>query len=101
MYEILPVMAGLVVGLVIPRLAVRWRAWALIILSVGCGAAASWISGELAVSSGYLAIDTAEVSIAALLMWALTARWHRRRASRQDRLKSMSRKSAPQSLGLT
>jgi hypothetical protein len=63
----------------------------LIILSVGCGAAASWISGELAVSMGYVAIDTAQVSVAALLMWTLAARWRRRAGSRQERLKAAPR----------
>ena len=92
MNEIFPVVTGVVIGLVIPHLAtLRWRAWAFVVLSIGCGAAASWISGELAVSLGYLAIDAAQVSIAALLMWTLTARWRRRAGSRQHRLKAMPR----------
>jgi hypothetical protein len=92
MHEVLPVMAGAIIGLLVPYLpTLRWRVWALIILSVGCGAAASWISGELAVSVGYVAIDTAQVSVAALLMWTLSARWRRRAVSRQERLKAASR----------
>jgi len=92
MNEILPVMAGAVIGLLIPYLpTLRWRVWALIVLSVGCGAAASWISGELAVSMGYVAIDAAQVSIAASLTWTLSARWRRRAGSRHERLKATPR----------
>ena len=76
MSEIFPVMAGVGIGLVIPGLAApRWRAWVLTFLSVVCGSAASWMSGELGVSWGYLLIDTAQVAIAGLLMWALAAQW--------------------------
>jgi len=71
MSEIFPVMAGVVIGLA----ARRWRAWALTFLSVACGAAASWISGEVGISLGYLVIDTAQVAIVGLVMWALAAYW--------------------------
>jgi hypothetical protein len=76
MGEMVPVMAGAMIGLLIPRVeAPRWRAWALTFLSVVCGSATSWISGELAMSRGYLAIDTAQVALAGMLTWALAARW--------------------------
>ena len=81
MDEIFPVMAGVVIGLVIPHLAApRWRAWVLTFLSVVCGAAASWISGELAVSWGYLVIDIGQVAVAGMLTWVLAARWQHRRS---------------------
>jgi hypothetical protein len=73
MSEMFPMMTGMIIGLLIPRLpAPRWRAWGLTFLSVACGAAASWMSGELRVSLGYLVIDTAQVEILGLVMWVLT-----------------------------
>jgi hypothetical protein len=44
----------------------------LIFLSVACGVTASWISGELRISLGYLVIDTAQVGIVGVVMWVLT-----------------------------
>jgi hypothetical protein len=74
MSEILPVMAGVVIALHIRGLAApRWRAGSLTFLSVVCGAAASWISGELRVGWEYLVIDTAQVAIVGFVMWSLAA----------------------------
>jgi hypothetical protein len=41
------------------------------------GAAASWISGELAVSRLYLLVDIGQVLVAGALTWILAARWRR------------------------
>ena len=72
MSEMFPMMTGVIIGLLIPRLpAPRWRAWGLTFLSIACGAAASWMSGELRVSLGYLVIDTAQAGIVGLLVWVL------------------------------
>ena len=52
MEEVVPVGSGVVLGLVIAYLVGgRFRLWALAGGSVLLGAAASWITGELAVSS--------------------------------------------------
>ena len=52
MDEVFPVLAGVIVGLVVPTvMSSRLRWLALVVLSVALGAVASWISGELAVSA--------------------------------------------------
>jgi hypothetical protein len=80
MNEILPVMAGVVIGLIIPHLKSKsLAAVTLIVLSILCGAVASWITGELRVSWGYLLIDSIQVAAAAFLMSVLVVRWRRRR----------------------
>ncbi|MCX2726990.1 hypothetical protein OO015_05705 [Thermomicrobium sp. 4228-Ro] len=58
MGEILPISAGVVVGLICWRIAsVRLRTVALVALSVIFGALASLINGELALTWGFLLID--------------------------------------------
>jgi hypothetical protein len=41
------------------------------------GAAASWVSGELAVSWLYLVVDIGQVLVAGALSWILVVRWGR------------------------
>jgi hypothetical protein len=83
MNEIFPVIAGVVIGLLIPRfMTPRWGACILAFLSIVCGAFASWISGELKISWAYILIDTAQVAVAGLLVWILVLRWRRRISSR-------------------
>jgi len=81
MDEVFPVLAGIALGLGTYPVRPTWLKAILVgILGVGFGAAASWISGELAVSRLYLLVDMAQVLVAALLSGALARRWMRRRA---------------------
>jgi hypothetical protein len=78
MDEVFPVLAGVIVGLVVPTVMPSRLRWpALVVLSVALGAVASWISGELAVSAVYILIDAAQVLGASLATWALAAAWRR------------------------
>ena len=84
MDEVFPVLAGVIVGLVIPTVvsssSVRWIV--LVALSVVLGAVASWISGELAISVAYVLIDIAQVLGAAIATMVLVGVWRRRRSAR-------------------
>jgi hypothetical protein len=84
MDEVFPVLAGVIVGLVVPTLVspphVRWVA--LVALSVVLGSVATWISGELAISAVYLLIDIAQVLGAAIATAVLVGVWRRRRSPR-------------------
>jgi predicted transporter len=81
MDEVFPVLAGIALGLGTFTLRRVWlRVAAIGILGVALGAAASWISGELAVSWLYVLVDAAQVIVAALLTGALVRMWLRRRA---------------------
>jgi hypothetical protein len=78
MYEIFPVMAGIVLALLIQPLdGSRSKPVALAAGSVAIGAVASFVSGELFVSWGFLAIDIALVLAAATATTILVA-WLRR-----------------------
>ncbi len=83
MSEVFPVLAGVVVGLAIHHLRSTWIGAILLAAGgVGFGAVASWISGELAISSVYVLIDAAQVFAAGALTAVLVARWRRRAAAR-------------------
>jgi len=76
MEEVFPVGSGVVLGLVLAYLVPgRLRGWILAVGSALIGAAASWISGELAVSWLYLLVDIGQVLVAGALTWILAARW--------------------------
>jgi len=78
MEEVFPVGSGVVLGLVVAYLVSgRLRGWILAVGSVLVGATASWVSGELAASWLYLAVDIGQVLVAAALTWILAARWRR------------------------
>lgn len=67
MQEILPISAGVVVGLLCWRISsVRRRAVALVLLSVIFGFLASLLTGELALTWGFLLIDIPLVFLVAL-----------------------------------
>jgi len=84
MEEVFPVLSGVVVGLVTYSLRPTWlKALAMAVLGVALGAVASWVSGELAVSSIYILIDVAQVIGAAVMSAALVKAWLRRRARLQ------------------
>ena len=79
MEEVFPVLAGVVVGLALHHVTSKsLRAVLVVVSSLGFGAAAAWVSGELAVSAAYVAIDAAQVAIAAVLTAMLAAAWRRR-----------------------
>ena len=81
MDEVFPVLAGVVLGLATFTLRRMWlRVVVVGILGAGLGAAASWISGELAVSRFYVLIDAAQVIVAAVLTGVLVRYRLRRRA---------------------
>jgi uncharacterized membrane protein len=83
MDEVLPVLAGIAVGLVAERLPSSiLRTVFIAALGVAFGFAASWLSGELAISWVYLLIDTAQVVAASILTMGLVVAWRRRRARR-------------------
>ena len=78
MDEIFPVGSGIVLGLVIAYLVSgRLRGWVLAAGSVLIGFAASWASGELAVSWLYLFVDIGQVLLAGALTWVLALSWRR------------------------
>jgi hypothetical protein len=79
MEEVFPVLAGVVVGLALYPLKSRaLRSILVVIAALGFGALAAWVSGELAISPVYLAIDAAQVAIAAILTAMLVTAWRRR-----------------------
>ena len=79
MNEVFPVLAGAVVGLAIYHIASRrLRVLFLAVCSLGFGAAASWLSGELAISWGYALIDVGQVLVTATLSLMLATAWRRR-----------------------
>jgi hypothetical protein len=79
MEEVFPVLAGVVVGLVLHPLKSRvLRSILVLVAGVGLGALAAWASGELAISPVYVAIDAAQVAIAAILTAMLVTAWRRR-----------------------
>ena len=85
MDEVFPVLAGVVVGLVIPIVVspsrLRWLV--LMVLSVVLGSVATWVSGELAISAVYLLVDITQVLGAAIATAVLVSIW-RRRSSAQS-----------------
>lgn len=74
MYEALPVMGGLLTGLVVSMLVGRQLRWAaLIALSVVIGFAAATVSGEIGVSWAFVAFDVVQVFASAwLLLFAVS-----------------------------
>ncbi len=79
MDEIFPVLSGVVLGFVIARMqSGALRNAVLIVASLALGLCASWISGELAVSSWYVLVDVAQVLVAAILVAVLVKKWSSR-----------------------
>ena len=83
MDEVFPVLAGVIVGLVVPTAMspsrLRWLVMG--VLSVVLGAVATWISGELTISAVYLLIDIAQVLGAAVATTVLVGVWRGRRSA--------------------
>jgi len=86
MDEVFPVLAGIVVGLATHTVRPMWLKALLIgSLGIALGAAASWLSGELAVSWVYVLIDAAQVLGTGIMTGILVRVWLRRRAQLQVR----------------
>lgn len=82
MQEVFPFVAGCLIGLAVLRIrAPKLRAAALAVLCVLFGVLASYISGELAVSWGFLSADMALVWVGAFSTSAVAALWRRRAAA--------------------
>jgi hypothetical protein len=83
MDEVFPVLAGVIVGLVVPTVVSpsRWRWHVMVVLSAVLGAVATWVSGELAISAAYLLVDIAQVLAAAVATAGLIGVWRRRRSA--------------------
>lgn len=78
MYELFPIVAGALIGLVVQWIAQpRQRTLALIGLSLLAGFTASFISGELFVSWDFLFIDIPLVFLAAVVTNGLVANFRR------------------------
>jgi hypothetical protein len=76
-----PVLAGAMVGLATYTVRIWLRVVFIGALGIGLGTTAAWLSGELAISSVYLFIDTAQVIAAAVMAGVLVRAWIRRGAS--------------------
>ena len=86
MDEVFPVLAGIVVGLATHAVRPIWLKALLIgSLGIAVGGAASWLSGELAVSWVYVLIDAAQVLGTGIMTGILVRVWLRRRAQLQVR----------------
>ncbi|HEY3232330.1 MAG TPA: hypothetical protein VGJ87_24065 [Roseiflexaceae bacterium] len=79
MQELFPLATGALIGLAVQRLrSPRLRAGVLIVLCLIFGALASFVSGELAESWGFVSIDTVLVWVGALVSVVAVAWWRRR-----------------------
>lgn len=79
MQEIFPVAAGFISGLVVQKVrSPKLRTVTLVILCIIFGAIASFISGELSVSWGFLTVDAALVWLGAFVSTSLVLGWRRR-----------------------
>jgi hypothetical protein len=79
MTEAFPVAAGAVAGILVQRLLPgRLRLGAMLLLAFVLGLTASAISGELALSLGFIPIDVVEVLGIGLVVMALLTLWERR-----------------------
>jgi hypothetical protein len=79
MDEVFPVLAGIMLGISIhwiPSRRLRMTVGGF--AGLGLGALASWISGELTISRGFLLIDIAQVIGAAVMTFVLVQVWLRR-----------------------
>lgn len=86
MEEVLPVLSGVVIGLLTFRLSPpALRGVLFAVLALASGVFAAWASGELAVGWLYVLIDVAQVVVAGVLTAIAAARWFavsRRRAAK-------------------
>jgi hypothetical protein len=79
-YEILAIVAGVVIGLIATRLSsTPLKIAAIITGSVAVGVIVSSISGELSMSWGFLVFDIGQVVVAAAVAMTLSTVWRSRR----------------------
>jgi hypothetical protein len=79
MQEIFPIAAGFIIGLGVQQLHnPKVRTVVLIVLCLIFGFIASFISGELAISWGFLTVDAALVWLGAAIATGLAFGWRRR-----------------------
>ena len=79
MDEIFPVFSGVVLGFILVGIQSRpLRNVVLIVAGLALGFSASWMSGELAISTWYLLVDVAQVFVAAILVAMVVKRWRSR-----------------------
>jgi hypothetical protein len=80
-YEILAIVAGVVIGLIAARLSsTTLKIAAIITGSVAVGVIVSSISGELSISWGFLVFDIGQVLIAAAVAVVLSSLWQHQRS---------------------
>ena len=78
MNEVYPIVAGMLSALLVwTYVDLRFRTLALAACSLIFGTTAAFISGELFVSWGYLAIDVTLVLLSATATVAIVTRWNR------------------------
>jgi len=76
MEEIVPVLSGIVIGLLTHCLSpTALRAVCLGVLTAVAGVFASWVTGELAVSWLYVLVDVGQVLVAGVLTSIAANRW--------------------------
>ncbi len=79
MTELVPIAAGVVLGLAAGSLQPAWRVRTIVALSIVLGVGASAVTGELTLSWGYVLVDIPEVALAAAAAFLLArtgeARW--------------------------
>ena len=81
MHEVFPIASGVVIAVLTLRLvAPRWRPAVMAVLGLVFGFLASLISGELALSWGFVPIDVALVLLAAGATTVALTAWKRRAA---------------------
>lgn len=77
--EVLPIAGGLMIGLLSARMSNSWlRSVIVTVLAIAVGFAAAYISGELAISWGYLVFDIAQVAIGIVVAYVVFALWQKR-----------------------
>lgn len=78
MHEVFPLLAGGLIGLAVQRIRVpSLRAIVLVFLCACFGVLASYLSGELVVSWGFISVDTVLVWIGALVSVVVATLWRR------------------------
>lgn len=84
MYEIIPLLSGVVIGFLLAQFAPRGiplRAGVIAIAAVAIGVFAAWLSGELAVSWAFALFDGVQVVVASVLTMWLIVRYGQRNRS--------------------
>ena len=84
MNELLPVTAGLVVGVVLGGVTAGRRPWVWLAASVVLGVAATVLTGEWKVSWAYLLVDIPLVALSAAAGYLLSRTWVQRSAAKRS-----------------